>query len=459
MLLLFSGDKGGPLKVELLPREEEPAAFRLGRNEGARSDRILEVIGSFMASMPHPLFGFRGREMESVTVDRNRKIQPLWQDYLVAGEFFSDDMKLETVRLEPGAMYLEFVQASGRNRSGGVKARVIFRVCDCEDPRLRGERKVLRVGRIAINPTVDTRPAPCPPGLQPERALAFMLAHTTSPRTRLSVARSKVPEPGVFDSLQSINPFVGQSRQGAAGVLAALAGYPRRRLKIVALGDAACRQTFPSYERLPWYGEWSYFPVSTAIRPGDWIAIDFRDEELIGGVETRLSNVLRGLKKEQEGVRVAIIQTCISRLIGDDIRGVCNDILGPGRWVLLNPDFQSRLGAVDSVLWPWLLDSFAGGTSKRNSQRRPLVNLVGYGHPGMECADELERLLGLLGIGVNAWLFPSFREEELEFFDRADITVVSDCDVVVNAFSGVLARDPAGWVRLAPPFGVEGTVR
>jgi nitrogenase molybdenum-iron protein alpha/beta subunit len=252
------------------------------------------------------------------------------------------------------------------------------------------------------------------------------------------------------------NPFLPEGRQGASGMAAALSSRRGTRLKVVVFGDASCRQTFPPLRRLPLFDRWSYFPVGTAPEPGGWVAYDFSERDVIGGAERRLERLLRTLRRRDPGVRVALVQTCVSRLIGDDVRGVLRQVLGDDAFVVLDPDFQAKDSAVDALLWPWVLRAF-----RRPVRSRPkLVNLVGLGGRGAPWAAELDGLLRACGIGVNARLFPSFQEEELERFDAAPLTVASSCSIVRGAFAGVdRAAGPSRWVTLDPPFGIEGTRR
>jgi nitrogenase molybdenum-iron protein alpha/beta subunit len=251
------------------------------------------------------------------------------------------------------------------------------------------------------------------------------------------------------------NPFVPEGRQGASGMNAALAGRPRQAIKIVTLGDASCRQTFPARSPLPFFDTWSYFPVSTAPATGSFVAIDYTEKDVVGGAEKRLRKVLRELKRRQPGVKVALIQTCISRLVGDDVRGILKDELKEGDFIILDPDFMTRDAAVDSLVWPWLLKTFRPARPKK---RQRMINLAGLGERGFPAVDELEALLGELGVKLNACLFPSFREEELPGFYSAQATIASTCSIVQNAFSLAARADPKHrWIFVDPPFGLEQT--
>jgi nitrogenase molybdenum-iron protein alpha/beta subunit len=285
--------------------------------------------------------------------------------------------------------------------------------------------------------------------------VAFLLAHTTGPSTRISGHPGRSPDVTLYGKDVRTNPFVAEGRQGASGMTAALAGRPRQAIKILTLGDASCRQTFPALSPLPFFDTWSYFPVSTAPAPEDWVAIDYSEKDIVGGAEDRLRQVLRGLKRRQPAVKVALIQTCVSRLVGDDVRGILEDELKDGNYLILDPDFMTRDAAVDSLVWPWLLKTFRPA---RPRKRQRLINLAGLGERGFPALDELENSLGELGVDLNACLFPSFSEEELPGFYSAQLTVASTCSIVQNAFSLAARADAKHrWIFVDPPFGLEQT--
>ena len=451
-LLFAVRDRAGRRHVVRLRHEggdrpEGRSRFERGTAPAAAAAALARAYGRFVARRPHPLLGFRGRDIGELLLRRGGELPEVWRDELVPGRTRWSSFLLEALELQSGALYAAF-------RDGGRTVRL--RLSDREDPRLAAAGKVLLVGNLALSLVEDGRTPPVRPSDQVERFLAYLVAHTTGPETRIRGDGGTSPSVTSYGREVELNPFLPEGRQGAGGMAAALSGRQGRRLKVVVFGDASCRQTFPPLRRLPFFDSWSYFPVGTAPDPGSWVAYDFSERDVVGGAEQRLERLLRDLRREDPGVKVALVQTCVSRLIGDDVRGVLRKVLGDDGSVVLDPDFQAKDSAVDSLVWPWVLRAFR----KPVRQRRNLVNLVGLGGRGSRASSELAEVLGACGVRVNARLFPSFREEELERFDAAPLTVASSCSIVQSAFRRVdRAAGKTRWVSEDPPFGIEGTRR
>lgn len=421
--------------------------FERGTTSPATARRLERAFARFVARNPHPLLDYRGREIEEILLRRGGELPQLWREELEPGRTRWSFFVLEGLETESGALYTTF-------RAG--RRRVRLRLTDRDDPRLADATKTLRVGNLALSVAEDDREEPIRPADQVERFLAYVVAHTTGPATRIRGDGGTSPSVTLYGRDVDLNPFLPEGRQGASGMAAALSGRRGRHLRVVVLGDASCRQTFPPLGRLPFFDTWSYFPVGMTPEPGVWTACDFTERDVVGGSERRLENLLRSLRREDPDVKVALVQTCVSRLIGDDVRGVLRKVLGPEGFVVLDPDFQAKDAAVDALIWPWALRAFR----RPVRPRRDLVNLVGLGGRGAPWAGELEGLLASCGVRVNARLFPSFREEELERFDAAPRTIVSSCSVVQSAFRLVdRTEGRTRWVTLDPPFGIEGTRR
>ncbi len=399
---------------------------------------------------PHPLMGFTGQDIDEMVLRRGVPLQDVWRRYLQPGQTRWNSYLLEKIEPSTGALYLRF-----RGKPGPV----VLRITDREDPRLDQALEYLLVNNLALSLTQDERRAKLPPTEQVERYIAFLLAHTTGPSTRIKSHSGRSPDVTLYGKDVRMNPFVPEGRQGASGMNAALAGRPRQAIKMVTLGDQSCRQTFPAFSSLPFFDTWSYFPVSTVPAAGSWVAVDYSENDVVGGAEDKLHQVLRALKKRQQDVKVVLIQTCVSRLVGDDVRGILKNELKDGDFLILDPDFQTRDAAVDSLVWPWLLKTFRPAVKPATGRaQRQRVNLAGLGERGYPSIAELEAMLARLGVDLNVCLFPSFREEELESFYLAPVTIASTCSIVRHAFSLAVRADPDHrWAFLDPPFGLKQT--
>jgi nitrogenase molybdenum-iron protein alpha/beta subunit len=430
---------------EGLDRFEARPRFVRGAAPRVISAGLEDAFTRFVARHPHPLLDFRGQDIEEILLKKGVELQEVWRTQLEPGRTRWSSFVLEALELRNGAMVLTF--------RDGAQA-VGLRLTDRDDPRLPGTEKVLFVRNLALSLVEDSRTRPILPFDEVERFLAYLLVHTTGPATRIRGRAETSPSVTLYGREVELNQFLPEGRQGASGMSAALLGRKGKRLKVVSFGDASCRQTFPPLRRLPFFDTWSYFPVGMAADPGSWVAFDFSEKEVVGGSEEQLERLLRALKDEDRDVKVALVQTCVSRLIGDDVKGVLRKVLGDNDHLVLDPDFQAKDTAVDALVWPWVLRAFR----KPARQRKNLVNLVGLGDRFFRSTSEIARVLSACGVEVNACLFPSFREDELERFDAAPLTVSSTCSIVQSAFRLAAAKGGrTRWASADPPFGIEGT--
>jgi hypothetical protein len=184
---------------------------------------------------------------------------------------------------------------------------------------------------------------------------------------------------------------------------------------------------------------------------------DFGDGDLVQGAEGRLGEVLTRVRDEHPGAPVIVVETCVSRLIGEDVRGVIRDVYGARAThvPVIEPDFQARDVAADSMVWAWLLQELPD-VGPASAPR--CVNLMGFGDRAFPAAAELRALLAGHGVTVQACLFPSFDALELQGFHRARVTIVNPCSQVRSAVRVAMRGMPGmRWVFPAAPFGVAAT--
>lgn len=405
----------------------------------------------FVATHPHRLLEFEGQDILELPIGKEIELQQVWKRHLEVGRSRWSTFLLEKLDPRPGALYLVF---------SDLDQKVGLRISDGEDPRLEQGHKLLRVNQLALSLTQDTRTGQTHPFDRVERFVAYLLAHTTGPDTRIRVNKVSTPSVTLYGREVQLNPFLPEGRQGASGMAAALFGGKRNKLKIVSIGDASCRQTFPPSSLLRFFDTWSYFPVRMAPPEGAWVAIDFSEAEVIGGSEQRLKTTIAALKRQNPDLKIAFIQTCISRMIGDDVKGVLEQELNDSDLVVLNPDFQTKSAAVDSQVWSFALPAFEPLATERPASKSQAVNLVGLGQRDFPATDEISKLLEELGVEVNACLFPSFGEADLESFSAAPLTIANACSIVKNAFAQAAQQDTSSeWVFAPAPFGLAGTQR
>lgn len=435
------------LKYEDTGEFEKRTCFEKGTTPRALMDELENLFSGFVSVNHHPLMDFEGQDIQEIVLEKGEALQEVWSRYLEEGTTRWGPYVLERLESRSGALYLVF---------GGKDGSVGLRISDREDPRLALSQKVLFIRNLALSIVDDRRKPSGNPLTEVERFVAYLLVHTTGPSTRIRGKVTVTPDVTLFAKDTQVNQFLPEGRQGASGMMACLAGRKSGKLAVLAVGDASCRQTFPPVSRLRFFDTWSYFPVRTAPPPGGWKAVDFSENDVITGSEQKLHDALEEVKGKNKNTKVALIQTCVSALVGDDAAGVVESVLDKKDCVILNPDFQSRQLGVDGLLWPWVFKAFR---PPRKQQKKPgFVNLVGFGRRDFTSARELEALLGRFGIGVNALLFPSFDEKDIPLFGSAPVTVCNTCSIVKNAFARVLEEDSASrWIFPDPPFGLKAT--
>jgi hypothetical protein len=431
------------------PFERRPV---FGREGETLPESVLGALAAayarFVQRQPHPLLDFVGQDVEEVFVGKRFALPDVWARWLRAEDTRWGRYLLREVTPLRGALTLRFDDGSSEVR---------LRITNHDDPRTAGAGRVLHVGPLALSLLSDTRPEAqrAQPAHAVDRFVAYLLAHTTGPRTRLAGQAGPAPDILAFARGQQVGQVQPVTRQGANGMYASLFGRDRRALGILSLGDSCCRQTLPWSGALLPFDTWSYFPVATAGADGQGAVIDFRETDIIGGGERRLALALRAAA--DQGVRkLALLQTCVSRLIGDDAKGVLSERFGPEDVVRLDPDFQHRELGVDALVWPWAFRALRPAAAPPPIAGR--VNLVGFGHREFRATGELAAALEGLGLTVGACIFPSFEEDELARFDAAELTVALPAQVVRHAMTGVLQEEPRRrWVFPTAPFGIGGT--
>lgn len=451
LLLVVRDDAGRTwrLAVALEPAADTPAAVGSAGDDAPPelTAWLAERLGSLVSRGSHPLLAFTGQDVEEVVLVDGRGVPTIWQHYLHADGPLWGGFSLCRAHVAGGS--LELVLSDGRGR-------VVLRLSNASG--LGTLAPVLKVNALGLTLVADDRTAEqreCPSGAV-ERFVAYVIAHTTGPRMRLGSATSLAEDVLLQGRDVLVNPFSSDAQQGASGMMACLFGKPKSSLAVLPVGDAACRLTLPTQDPLRDHDAWSYFPVHTAPGPGASRGLDYGERDLVLGVEERLVEAIEEL--EPRRVKVAVVQTCVSRLTGEDLDAVLRSRLPPGHYVVLDPDFQGRDCGVDGSLWKW---AFACLRPTHAPAKRPdTVSLVGFGHMDSPAVGELTRLLGRLGIAVLSAVFPSFDEHDLEAFDESALVACMPSSQVRTAFAEVRRQDTRNrWREVPAPFGWEGTRR
>lgn len=420
-----------------------------GGSCGDLPPRVQASLDRFLAKARHPLLAWRGRDLKEVALGRDGEMPRIWAEHLTVSESGWGPFTLHSIELQAGALYLAFESDTQLVR---------LRASALGDPRIRPAEPTQEIGKLALSIVQDTRPEEDRRrgSHQPELYVAFILAHNTGPDTRIVPKQRVIPNVALWNKLSAVNQYMAEGKQGASSLHTALSGA-KRDFFVVYHGDASCRMTFPQVRQVPSFNKWLYFPLRSEHSPGRSVGHDFTDGDVVKGAEGRLRQTLETIRDEHPGKPTVVVETCVSRLIGEDVRGVIKDVYGANarRVPVIEPDFQARDVAADSLVWAWLFESLPD----KSVQAEPrTVNLMGFGHRTDPGAAELCALLEAEGVRVQACLFPSFDPDELKGLHRATVTIVSPCSQVraaVRVASHKLAS--MRWLVLDAPFGIRGT--
>jgi nitrogenase iron protein NifH len=201
------------------------------------------------------------------------------------------------------------------------------------------------------------------------------------------------------------------------------------------------------------------------IRPGPGLSehvfiTDLREADTIMGGEQRLKEALIDVARRPEIRTVVVHDTCLVRVVGDDIRRCIAEV---------QPEVSVPIVYLDATVmdeaapfapiagfWQELVSAIAKPALK---PRPHAVNLVGFGFSDAPHVHELRELLGRMGVELNGCLFPGLEWEDARAYLAASHQVVSPWRYVQESFAGV--RRWAGLPATTPPlpFGQEGTRR
>ncbi len=183
---------------------------------------------------------------------------------------------------------------------------------------------------------------------------------------------------------------------------------------------------------------------------------DLTEADSALGGEDRLLAALRAVAARPDIEALIVQDTCVVRVMGDDIRRCIREV----EREVAKPIFYLDATAMDESaplqpiieFWRELISRTAAQKSRARG-----VNLVGYGRAGDPTLTELEALLAAFDVPVNAVLFPTLLREHALCFRDAAANVVSPFEYVRVAFSGI-----ASWAEIPTfvppaPYGERGT--
>ncbi|MBI2875987.1 MAG: nitrogenase component 1 [Candidatus Tectomicrobia bacterium] len=173
-----------------------------------------------------------------------------------------------------------------------------------------------------------------------------------------------------------------------------------------------------------------------------------QQEEIIYGSEGRLRTALEQLRAQRPNDLIGIVNSCALSITGEDLQGICRE---HGRVALVETsgftgDLAAGFGQAGRVLVREVMLPCA--------ERRPnAINLIGPmigQYNWRNDRQELKRMLGRLGIAVNAVLTAGATLEEIAQAPRASLNVV-----VGEEYGEEIVREMAARFGL-PAVGMEG---
>lgn len=182
-----------------------------------------------------------------------------------------------------------------------------------------------------------------------------------------------------------------------------------------------------------------------------------QQEEIIYGSEGKLRAALGQLRAQNPGGLIGIVNSCALSVTGEDLQGICRET---GGVVLVETsgftgDLAAGFGQAGRALVREVM--------RPGSERRPhSVNLIGPmigQYNWRNDLQELERMLGRMGIEVNATLTAGATLEEIAQAPRAALNVA-----VWEEYGEEIAREmearfglPYVGLEAYPPYGIRNT--
>lgn len=163
-----------------------------------------------------------------------------------------------------------------------------------------------------------------------------------------------------------------------------------------------------------------------------------QQEDIIYGSEAKLRSALQQLKSRYPEHLVGIVNTCALSLIGEDLQGVSREFVGQGGQVVHveSSGFTGGLAAGFQQVCRTLVREIMRPPREKCPRS---VNLVGpmIGHYNWRNdINELKRLLGMLGIGVNAVITAGASLQEMIEAPKAALNAV-----VYEEYGETVARE------------------
>lgn len=188
--------------------------------------------------------------------------------------------------------------------------------------------------------------------------------------------------------------------------------------------------------------------------PTRFYCTNLEERHVVGGTSRgRLERALVEVTRERSPRAVFVVGSCVSSMLADDIGAIC-DAAGAGLDTRLVPIESEALRLYGQAEILDLVTGLMVELSDTGSRRRDdAVNLLGY--PGGD--KEARRVLGSVGIEVNAAPWFGSPAREWASLDAAALNVISDARLFGRLASIMRERHGIPSLEVEPPFGLAAT--
>jgi nitrogenase molybdenum-iron protein alpha chain len=169
-------------------------------------------------------------------------------------------------------------------------------------------------------------------------------------------------------------------------------------------------------------------------KDGVWFSTNLDEADVVHGGEGRLEETILEVNRRFAPESIIVMQTCAPSIIGDDLEGVIERVRCKTDTPLLYSHcegFKTRIWATGyDVAFHAMVHGFIekdreGRPPRKDGRKpgeKPLVNIINLASVGRPDEEEMERLLGAIGIDVI--IGPNFgSREKIRSMTQADLTV------------------------------------
>jgi len=153
---------------------------------------------------------------------------------------------------------------------------------------------------------------------------------------------------------------------------------------------------------------------------------------------------------------IIFIDSCLQRLIGEDVEGPLARFRAGCSLPLVHYDIRTTQHPYLQQLKDFWKNVFLELADRQAGTRARRVAFLGC---DPDVGDELARVLELMGLETGARVFPHLRVEDVQRLPSCGLVVVNEWEYVRTIFADMLQELDRPALALPLPYGVEGTSR